>query len=206
MAALVGLGLWFLFQRFSNFNPEAGIVNEESGFEPYVLLDPLVVDEPLFTLELPGDWEEIERENSDEEKSITWQSAKSNKIERYLKVYIDTIPRDRAINRLLPVESDGNTIKQGELSYNCITLVDEADANRELPVAVTAIWQGVEFVCNLPDVLSNEIGTGSTDGINTVRVSGRNNGEHEYFLVYSDYTNTPTSTILINAIRSFRAK
>jgi hypothetical protein len=201
----LALGGYFLFQRFVSLGPMAGFTDDEV-YVPYEVPDPLIVDEAYFSLELPGDWKEVDRVDTSEERSITWQSQRENRTERFFKIYIDTIPEKRAVNRLLPVRAEGNSLQHGELSYNCLTLTDEGEMNRENVVPVLTSWQDVSFWCNLPEVLSNEIGIGSLEAMNRVRVAGRSQGEHEYFMVYSDATTSPSSSILLNAVRTFRAK
>jgi hypothetical protein len=205
LLAAVIVGGFFMFQRFFDLRPSAGFADNEE-YTPYQVPDPLLVDEEYFTLELPGDWKELERSDTPQERSIAWQSQREDRTERFLKIYIDTIPEDKAINRLLPVRAEGNSLQHGELSYNCLTLTDEDEINRETVVPVMTSWQDISFWCNLPDLLGNEIGIGSADGLNKVRVTGRSQGEHEYFIVYNDSTVNPSSNILVNVVRSFRAK
>lgn len=167
------------------------------------------VNEPLFTLELPGDWKEIKRQNDQTENSITWQSTRSAGDGRSIKLYIDIIPTKLALNRLLPVTAQGHTIVPGDISENCATFtqggtlnVHEAAKLKETP----AKWNKVDFICDLPRVNDNMVGTGSPEGMNSVTVTGPTKGTHKYFFLYTEHNMQPNYEILSNAVRSFNAK
>ena len=167
------------------------------------------VNEPLFTLELPGDWKELKRQNDQTENSITWQSTRTSGDGRSLKLYIDTIPTSMAVNRLLPVSAQGSTIVPGDISENCATFtqggtlnVYEAAKLKETP----AKWNKTDFICDLPRVNDNRVGTGSAEGINSVTVTGPTKGAHKYFFLYTEHNIQPNYELLHNALRSFTAK
>lgn len=169
----------------------------------------LVVNEPTFTMELPGDWKEAARRNDVNERSITWQATKKNADNRMLKLHIDLIPPTRAVNRLLPVAAEGPGLVLGDLSENCSMFTQggagatgQAPTSKEAP----AKWQRVDFICNLPRAIDNEVGTGSTGLVNTINVTGPSQGAHKYFFVYTDRNIQPDYTILFNALKTFRAK
>lgn len=169
----------------------------------------LRVDEPLFVMDLPGDWKELKRQNDQTENSITWQSTKPGNEGRTLKLYIDIIPASLAVNRLLPVVAQGHTIVPGDLSENCATFTQggtlnahEAAKLKETP----AKWNKTDFICDLPRVNDNRVGTGSPEGVNTVTVTGPAKGPHKYFFLYTEQNIQPSYQILSNAVRGFRAK
>lgn len=167
------------------------------------------VNEALFTMELPGDWKELKRQNDQTENSITWQSTKSSGDGRSLKLYIDIIPTSLAVNRLMPVLAQGNMIVPGDISENCATFtqggtlnVHDAAKLKETP----AKWNKVDFICDLPRVNDSRVGTGSAEGKNTVTVTGPTKGTHKYFFLYTDHNIQPNHEILTNALRGFTAK
>jgi hypothetical protein len=67
-------------------------------------------------------------------------------------------------------------------------------------------WQGVNFICDLPNYLREVAGTGSADGINMVSVTGPAGGKHAYFFTYTDHTVQPDFSIFRTIISSFQAK
>lgn len=169
----------------------------------------LRVNEPLFAMELPGDWKELERRNDQVENSITWQSTKPSQEGRSLKLYIDIIPANMAVNRLVPVLAQGNMIVPGDISDNCATFTQGGTLNVHEAAklkAAPAKWNKVDFICDLPRVNDNRVGTGSTEGNNSVTVTGPTKGAHKYFFLYTDHNIQSNYQILINAIRGFTAK
>jgi hypothetical protein len=164
----------------------------------------LTINEPLYRLALPGDWKEIDRKKVATEQSITWQAKKKNADNRWLKLYIDTIPPDFAVNRLLPVEASADgSLSFSEISDNCANFT-RPGTNEKIPGP--SKWQQVNFICDLPNFVQNKVGTGSAAGINTIKISTPDKGEHRYFFLYTDHNIQPDYTILYDALHSFRAK
>jgi hypothetical protein len=172
-------------------------------------IDKLNIDEPTFNMELPGDWKEVGRQNTASEHSITWQASKKREDNRFLKLYIDTIPAAKSINRLLPVAAQGNSLMGSEVSDNCATFTPGGTLNATLAQTLKetpAKYKEIAFICDLPRVIDNEVGTGSTEGVNMVTVKGPVQGAHKYFFLYTDHNIQPNYSILDNAIKSFKAK
>lgn len=168
-----------------------------------------LVNEPYFSMELPHDWKEIDRKNVANEKSITWQATAKGQDNRSLKLYIDVIPSDIAINRLLPVSAQSNRLSYGTVSDNCANFtkggtMDAGEASKLPPTP--AKWQKVDFICDLPRFIDNQIGTGTPGSINSVSIAGPSKGGHKYFFLYIDRNFQPDHNILYNAIKSFEAK
>jgi hypothetical protein len=166
------------------------------------------IDEPFFSFELPADWKETERMNHPRERSISWQAGKEGQDNRYLKLYIDTIPSDRAVNHLVPVSAQGRGLSVGDASENCATFtgggtLDAGRAARLKPAP--AKWQDVDFICNLPRVTDREVGIGSRGGMNYVELTG-SQGTHKYFFLYTDRNVQPDYNIFYEVLRSFKAK
>lgn len=167
------------------------------------------IDEPFFTLELPADWREIGRNQSSLYTSISWQAGTKGQDNRYLTLYIDRLPLDYPLNRLLPVRAQGNELSFGDLSDNCssFTAGGTTDANKAAGLPPTkSKWQKVDFMCNLPRFTDNEVGTGTPEAMNSVSVTGPVKGTHKYFFVYTDRNFQPNYNIFYDVIRSFRAK
>lgn len=169
----------------------------------------LHIDEKHFSMELPRDWKEIDRRSNSQETSVTWQSTRENQDNRWLKVYIDKIPKEFPVNRLLPVSAFNNKINYGQLSENCSTFTEggtqnTSEASQKTPAP--AKWQGVDFICDLANFVDNRVGTSSKDGLNTVKVTGTRGETHKYMFVYTDRNVQPNYSIFYNAISSFRAR
>lgn len=178
----------------------------QAGQDP---VNRLFINEAVFSMELPGDWKELSRKNVPSEHSIAWQSTKKSQDGRSLKLYIDTIPTTLPVNRLLPLSAQGNSLSLGEISENCATFtqggtlnVNDAAKLKETP----AKWNKVDFICDLPRVNDNEVGTGSTEGINTITLTGPSLMTHKYFFMFTDHNIQSNYEIFFNALRSFKAK
>lgn len=170
----------------------------------------LKVDEQTYTMTLPGDWKNVARIDSTNEHSVSWQSTKKKEDARWLKVYVDSIPSAKAVNRLMPVTVHGTALSAGDVSDNCISFtgsgtIDARNSSQQQPTA--AKWQGVAFICNLPNFVDNEVGVGTIGSpTNQVTVVGTSQGSHTYFFLYTDRTIQPNYTILSDALDSFHAK
>jgi hypothetical protein len=171
--------------------------------------DVVVLDDPYFSMEFPSDWKEIGRKNDEHEHSLTWQATKYREDNRYIKIYIDIIPKNYAVNRMVPLSAHGNTFSVGDISTNCSTFTKggiAAPGQAQFLHDENAKWMGVDFICDLAQVTDNEVGSSSAEGINTVSVSGPSKGKHSYFFVYTDHNIQPNNNILYSALRSFKAK
>ena len=169
----------------------------------------LTIDEPTFSLQLPGDWRETARINSEYQYGITWHATKHKEDNRFMTLYVDKIPRSLAVNRLLPVEAVGQAIRHGSVSENCAAYTEGGsfDPNKALRAKDTAAkWQDVTFLCDLPKVFDSVIGTSSKEGINIVSVTGPKQGKHSYFFVYTDHNVNQNDEILTEIVSTLKAK
>lgn len=169
----------------------------------------LLVDEPTFSLQLPSDWQETQRLETSQIKYVTWQATKQKEDNRWLTIYIDKLPKQQNLNRVVAVQPSGDRLSVGSVSSQCqsFTLGGTLDAG-EAPGLRPKLtkWENVEFYCNLPRPHENEIGISSPDQIQAVTVNGENQGQHTYFFMYTDHNIHPNYQIFLNALASFHAK
>lgn len=160
-------------------------------------------------MQLPGDWKESRRITTTGSHTIIWQATKKGQDNRSLQIFVDTIPSSMPVNRLMPVTVQGSGLIAGDISDNCATFtgggtLDTKQAVLQKPTL--AKWQGVDFMCNLPNVVDNQIGVGAVGNpINQVTITGPA-GTHKYFFLYTDRNIQPDYTILTDALQSFHAK
>lgn len=168
-----------------------------------------LIEEPNFKFDLPMDWKETSRNDKAIYTSINWQATKKGQENRYLTIYMDRIPIDMPINRLVTVTVHGNTLSYGDVSDNCanFTVGGTFDVNvaANLKPTITK-WDKVDFICNLPGVIDNVVGTGSLGTVNSTEVTGPNKGLHKYFFVYTDRNLQPEYSIFYDVLSSFVAK
>jgi hypothetical protein len=161
------------------------------------------VTKSAFQLDLPKDWKES---SSTTPLKYSWQGTLKEDDARQLDVYVDTLPANLAVNRLLPVQStEDRMLASGSVSDNCINFTDKTTANPQTGAA-PAKWAGVNFLCDTANSLRNVVGTGSTDGVNTVSVKSPNGSVHHYFLVYTDHSAQADYDTFTDAVNSFRAR
>jgi hypothetical protein len=173
----------------------------------------LTIKEPLFTMQLPGQWKETSRDSNPRYQTIQWNYNTKDAANRWVRIYIDSIPADFAINYLLPVKPNDKGISVGQISDNCVTFTQGATVgtNRDVstPIsreALPARWQGTSFMCDNSHVSHQVVGTGSDEGNNMVSITGSEHGKHKYFFVYEDDNYHPDYSIFMNILESFRAK
>lgn len=165
------------------------------------------IDEPTFSMELPTDWKEVARVSDSQERSVTWQATKKNEDNRYMTVYVDAIPRTKAVTRMLPLLARGDSFVVGEASASCSSFTKYGDGTGRQDQDAPAKYQNHNFICDLGRAaVDNEIGTGSTDGVNLIYMTGPSKGKHGYFFVFTDHNIQANTNIFYNALKSFRAK
>ncbi len=205
-------GIYFLFIKNS---PKTTISNNKSTTTNISSNNQasVTINEPLFTLTLPGQWKETARDSDPHYQSIQWNFVSKKAAGRWVRIYTDTIPANFALNYLQPVTAVNDGLSPGQPSDNCVTFTQGATpgTNRDVSVpnsqaALPARWQGVSFMCDNSHVSHQVAGTGSTEGKNTLTVSGSARGPHKYFFVYEDDAYHPDYSVFMNVLESFKAK
>jgi hypothetical protein len=164
-----------------------------------------VFSEGIFTIQLPADWKLMPGELKPYD--ITrFEVLSDDANDQELDVYQDTIPLNFAVNRVLPISADGNSIMtNGAISDNCANFTKNqsgvVDSN-----GTPAKWSGVNFLCDLNNNERDVIGTSSTEGVNLVHLTGTIAGAHTYFFTYTDNSIDPDFTTFYNALTSFHLK
>lgn len=161
------------------------------------------VSEQYFDMELPNGWKEIKRTSTKTERSITWQSKVKKEDNRWMTVYIDLIPPNLAVNRLLPLDVQAAKVSYRQLSDNCKNFTT---AQKDAKVPVKSKWQGIEFMCDVPNFVQNKVGTGTTGAMNATTVTGPEKGKHKYFFIYTDHNIHPDYQLFYDMLESFKAK
>ena len=202
LAVLGGVVLWDA-QRGMQTGEVIGVSRSVAQKEDTAAItNQLIIDEPFFAMMLAPGWKEIERRNVHNETSITWQSKVKNNDNRWLKLYIDVIPPNIAINKLLPIDVVGPTLKHRQLSANCKEFTVSTERNIADKLSK---WGDIEFVCDLPNYVQNKTGTGTEGSINSTEVTGSTKGTHKYFFVYTDHNAQPDYTSFYNSLMTFQA-
>ncbi len=162
-----------------------------------------LITESSFRFELPANWKKLTVPKS-MYQLYRWQGTSTDDKPRQLDIYVDELPTQLPINRLLPVEAEDNRITiSNTVSDNCANFTGTNLAGQK-PASAPAKWSGVDFICDLATYTRNVTGTGSAGTINRVSLTGEK-GKHNYFIVYTDNSSNPDYGILTQALQSFRA-
>lgn len=164
----------------------------------------LAIDKPLFRLELPAGWREIENDKTSltaPKFSFRSPSEKAQMID----LYIDNPPVTMAVNRAIVVSSQGDGLSHDNVSENCTTFTDSSLTNPQTGYA-PAKWQETTFICDMGNYARAVVGAMSVDGINQVTVSGPTAGQHKLFIVYTDNNISPNYVTLYEILDSLHFK
>lgn len=156
-----------------------------------------------FTITLPEQWELLGKDKPYyNEEYYLFQSKVVNKEGRFLKVYINLIPENLAVNRMLPIVAQNNRIVAGDMSGDCKNFKDAPEVSSGQKWLTE--WKDVPFYCALAGV-TNQVGTGTSQIGYPTTVNGDKSGSNKYFFMYTDQTAKPDYSILKNAVNSFVA-
>jgi hypothetical protein len=200
VACGVGYGLYSLKPdtQIKNATPTVRSVKKEANLQTF--------RRGTFSIDLPAGWQ-FTAKQQDLYTIYHFRSAlPGEQGNRLLDVYEDSSLPNFAINRMLPVAAtdDGGLVAEsGQVSDNCAAYTTGATTGRTT-VGQTAKWQGIEFLCDMANPQRNVVGTGSTDGLNTVKVSDQMGTQHRYFITYTENNSKPDYSIFIAAINSFK--
>lgn len=171
------------------------------------------INEPTFSMRLPGNWKEMERNQDPGYKTIKWDYQAKGGIGRWIKIYIDKVPADYPVVYVVPVSSDGEKITSNGASDHCSQFTPGAmkpnETNKPAPNAqekMPSSWQDVRFLCDGAHPLYQRLGTSSKEAINSVSVTGPTQGTHKYFFVYDDAFYNPDFNLFSSILDSFKAK
>lgn len=162
----------------------------------------------LYQFKAPADWRRI----NNPEVTVgnkryypdRYQGTTGNHIGRKVDVYIDSIPSDLGIDKVIAVQPAGQRVIVGGMSEQCYYFTDVPDgkSGNNFP----SFWEeeGIKFLCK-SSVITNVVGaiyeTQST-GV-TLKTSV---GDKNFFLVYTDHGSSTNNNIFIDILASFRTK
>jgi len=161
-----------------------------------------LINEPYFTIRIPKTWHQTSFIDNSAQYTITWMDVSQSKDTRWLTVYVDKILPNLAINNLLPIRVVGDSLKYGLLSDNCTSFASHT-INQQTALAS---YQGINFICDIADIVGEVSGTGTVGSINKTTITGPTSGTHSYFFEYVERSGEPNYSYFDNALTSFRAK
>jgi hypothetical protein len=203
--ALIGLAVWFFFYRNSDNStsfttPGVSVAN--------VKIETRDFENEYFKITLPTTWVDLGRKNPfSYEVYYEFQNTLKDYDNRWVRVYVDVIPKTQAITKLLPVTVVNNRLVPGELSDTCRSFYGAPTEGGSQSVEQTWIanWQGVEFNCNM-NVGENFIGTATSDEGYGVTLINQDGTSHKYFIAYIDHNIHPDNNFIIDVVNSFETR
>lgn len=159
--------------------------------------------EAHFTFNLPSDWKKTAELTTGPYHKYSYQATKKNADNRYLDVYIDSIPTTMVVNKEVAVHAEGGKLTHGEISENCANFTTMAGLKS---APAPAKWDGVNFLCDMDGTSRNIAGTSSTDAVNKVTLQADDGTKHDFFFVYEDDNYNPDYGIFYNVLDSFSVK
>lgn len=201
---LVGGGayayIFFSKDITASITPSSGIQSSRTIASPAATN--LKYDEAAFSFSLPAQWKKTGEISNVSTHKYSYQSTVKNAENRYLDIYIDTLPLTMAVNKAVAVRSEGSALSHGMVSDNCA----EFTAKPAGAATVPAKWDGVDFICDMGSTGRNVIGTSSEGSINKVELTNVGFTKHSFFFVYTDHNYNPDYGIFYDFLDSFTVK
>jgi hypothetical protein len=201
---VAGAGTWWGAQHY--LTPDTVLQQSTAEVHTVKLSDTKekTFEKPEFHISLPDDWKAANSLDTIH-RPYSWRGTSQADRTRSLDIYVDDIPKDMAVNRLLPVQADGNSVTiVNTVSDNCAGFTSPISTTAATGSAL-ARWSGVEFICDMANKTRDVTGTSSSTGVNSVTLKG-GQGTHRYFFVYTDNSGQSDYSIFTRALASFRSK
>lgn len=160
-------------------------------------------DEAAFAFDLPADWKKVAPE-SVAYTNFRYQSTKAAADNRFLTIYMDNLPLDKAVNKVVAIKPAGDQLSAGKASDTCQKLPGGTAAAGSLKIPMN--YDGVPFLCDNDSKHRNVIGTSSPGSVNAVKLTGPTAGAHTFFFTYEDNNYSPDNTIFYKMLESFKVK
>lgn len=205
-----GIGTAFIIRALSNSGTEISM--PEPITREYAPLEDNAkeFDQEEFTIKLPQDWRLKSHEQSEGRNLYQFQSTEKHKDNRWLEIYVNSKPQEKAFNRLLPLTIDSNQIiVVSSVSDNCTAFTGSQGANKPSETGepiLPAKWQGVSFLCDMANFTRNVVGVGTEQSGHELTLRGQTKGETTFYVVYIDHSISPDYQILERALESIEVK
>lgn len=169
--------------------------------------DVITIDEPQFKFELPSDWVKANRVQSNGANYYEWKSTKKGADDRMLRLHVDTMPASYKVVRMQPITPNGDKLRLGNLSGNCIDFSKDAGSGQRAQgnAPSEAKWEGVTFMCD-PINNNQTIGTGTIESGIATKLVGNSGVPRTFFFYFEDHNIRPDDKILTSILQSFVSK
>ena len=156
--------------------------------------------ERTFSVVIPASWQKAGNPGSPY-TIYSWQGT-GNDADRRIDIYLDNVPVNLAVNRLLPVQVNLDQLQPlGSVSDNCTTFTTPTAQSAQTGT-IAAKWNGIDFTCDTGNYERDTVAIGSSSG--SISLTGPTTGAHRLLLVYTDNTTQPDYSIFTAIVESFR--
>jgi hypothetical protein len=158
-----------------------------------------------FTMQVPADWKATTHSDVIPAPDFVWQGTTKEDTARWVQVWVDDIPSNMAVNRLLPLRPDGSRILLADdVSDNCVNFTDASKVDPRTGT-VNAKWSGVDFTCDAANYERDLVGTATGGARNSITLHGPKSGTHRYFFIYTDHSAEADYSYFTDMLSSFRS-
>jgi len=161
-----------------------------------------------YSIKVPADWRRINNPEvlSDHSRYYPdrYQGTTGDHIGRMVDVYIDDIPADLGIDKVVSVSPSSNGVVAGELSQQCYKFTDfpEGKAGNTFP----SEWeeQNITFSCKTSKI-TNIVGAIESEQRTGIRLPTEA-GDTNFFIVFTDHGSSLDNSIFFKVLDGFRTK
>lgn len=200
LAFMLALVMYLIFMWYVS-KDQNGISQPRTEFKTDSYRPLQTFETDYFSFEADKSWSFIEKESTD--SLFVYRSSAKDIVRRDLRVYVNSLPNNPLLTRVLPLDEAGDRFEAGQVSEHCKDyLKDRIKPGNNNPIQATI--ESVDIRCQV-DGTSNTVGTGKKGGSYQVTLStgGRPN---KYYLLYNDLEYEPKFNNFVNIVQSFRAK
>lgn len=185
--------------------PKQNIRNSAPVSTNYTVQDSrkMVVNKPLFKMELPYGWSEAAIIPG--ATSPTYSFRSQPKQAQLLDLHIDTVPTTFAFNRAISINQQGTGLAYDVVSENCATFTDPTKIDQKTG-QVVARWQGIDFACDAANYARAVVGSVSKAGPNQIVITTQAGATHKLFIAYTDNNINPDYSVLYGILGSVQIK
>lgn len=152
-----------------------------------------------FQFQADDNWTAIESETTD--NKYVYRSFNKNIIEQELVVYINEVPEELSITRILPVEiMNGSELKPREISEHCNKAVGGPNVDKD-----QVEFKEVNFLCDVDNTQYN-LAVGKVGGDTNIKLQRPDKSEANYFIYYKNLKAEPDASQLPELISSFQSR
>lgn len=203
ITVLAAAGMYLYFSVNSTSIAVNDLQNRPQVLQATSNANETVIEEVNFRLRLPGNWVAAEPDYQSQRggaktTQFHYKTVGAGLEGRLMDVFVDTIPEDENVSKLIKVTNNGDSLLPGDISPQCRTFT----SFERYGEITRAKWLDLEFDCNTSQYM-NTVGISDGNFEDGVELVGPDGIKHTYMLIYTDHSQRQTNTLLEQIIRDF---